>query len=239
MNYQTVFKRYELKYLLTQAQRAQLLRAMSPYMALDSFGHSTLRNIYFDTDSYRLARRSIEQPAYKEKLRLRGYGEGDGDSTAFVELKKKYDSVVYKRRLSLPEGRAMSWLCGGSGTPDGSQIAGEIDYLLEYYESIHPVVFLSYERDAYYSRDGGDFRMTFDENIVGREEELELWSDIWGAPLLGGDRVLMEIKTSGGIPLWLSAFLTERGIYKTSFSKYGAAYQNLIIHAFEGGRLYA
>ena len=104
MNYQTVFKRYELKYLLTQAQRAQLLRAMSPYMALDSFGHSTIRNIYFDTDSYRLARRSIEQPAYKEKLRLRGYGEGDGDSTAFVELKKKYDSVVYKRRLSLPEG---------------------------------------------------------------------------------------------------------------------------------------
>ena len=120
MNYQTVFKRYELKYLLTQAQRAQLLRAMSPYMALDSFGHSTIRNIYFDTDSYRLARRSIEQPAYKEKLRLRGYGEGGGDSTAFVELKMKYDSVVYKRRLSLPEEQAMRWLCGGSGAPVGS-----------------------------------------------------------------------------------------------------------------------
>ena len=61
MAFQTVFKRYELKYLLTRAQKERILEAMEPYMALDKYGRTTIRNIYFDTDNYRLIRRSIEK----------------------------------------------------------------------------------------------------------------------------------------------------------------------------------
>ena len=71
MKYQTVFKRYELKYMLDAAQKQQILLAMKPYMVLDKYGRTTIRNIYFDTDNYRLIRRSIEKPLYKEKLRSR------------------------------------------------------------------------------------------------------------------------------------------------------------------------
>ena len=71
MAFQTVFKRYELKYMLTFEQKEKILEAISPYMQLDKYGRTTIRNIYFDTDSYRLIRRSIEKPAYKEKLRMR------------------------------------------------------------------------------------------------------------------------------------------------------------------------
>ena len=238
MNYQTIFKRYELKYLLTGKEREQLMKAMEPYMSLDEFGHSSIRNIYYDTDTYRLARRSIEQPAYKEKLRVRSYGEVGKDDTVFVELKKKYQSVVYKRRLPLHEHEAMEWLDGGV-IYDGSQIAQEIEYFRDYYQSLHPVVFISYEREAYYPLTGGDFRVTFDENILCREENLSLCSDTWGAPLLENGQTLMELKTSCGIPLWMSRFLTEKKIYKTSFSKYGNAYQSIILPSYEGGRLYA
>ena len=103
MAYQTIFKRYELKYLLTKAQKEKVLQEIRPYMALDQYGRTTIRNIYFDTESYRLVRRSLEAPAYKEKLRIRSYCRAAPDSTVFVELKKKYQKVVYKRRIALPE----------------------------------------------------------------------------------------------------------------------------------------
>ncbi len=109
---QTVFKRYELKYLLTAQQKQAVLDAMKGHMELDQYGRTSIRNIYFDTENYRLIRRSIEKPAYKEKLRLRSYRQASADSTVFVELKKKYNSIVYKRRLSLPEKEATQWVTG-------------------------------------------------------------------------------------------------------------------------------
>ena len=107
MSYQMVFKRYELKYMLTQKEKTAVLEAMEPYMALDSYGCTTNRNIYFDTENYRLIRRSIERPAYKEKLRLRSYKASGPEDLVFVELKKKYKSVVYKRRLIAAQAQAM------------------------------------------------------------------------------------------------------------------------------------
>ena len=131
MVFQTVFKRYELKYMLTADQRQRVLKAMAPYMKLDKYGRTTIRNLYFDTDTYLLIRRSIEKPTYKEKLRIRSYSKADADSTVFVELKKKYKHVVYKRRISLPEAEAVKWLSGEKHTDKHTQISNEIDYFME------------------------------------------------------------------------------------------------------------
>ena len=165
MSFQTVFKRYELKYMLTPLQKEMILEAMLPYMELDKYGRTTIRNIYFDTDNYRLVRRSLEKPAYKEKLRIRSYAQATSDSTAFVELKKKYEKVVYKRRLPLRMGDAMAWVCGEQACPVNTQISREIDYFMGFYGKLKPTVFLSYAREAYYDKGGGDFRVTFDDNI--------------------------------------------------------------------------
>ena len=239
MAYQSVFKRYELKYMLTTEQKEKVLNAMEPYMALDKYGRTTMRNIYFDTDNYRLIRRSIEKPAYKEKLRIRSYSLANSESTVFVELKKKYKSIVYKRRLSMPEKSAMTWICGEHNSNNTTQISEEIDYFLKYYENLQPSVFLSYEREAYYSKDGSDFRVTFDDTILCRQENLSLTADIGGTPLLKDGMVLMEIKCSGGIPLWLTQVLSKEHIYKTSFSKYGTAYQTIIFPKLKEASIYA
>ena len=233
---QNVFKRYELKYMLTREQKEKVQRAMEPYMALDQFGRVTIRNLYYDTDSYRLIRESIEKPVYKEKLRIRCYRKVGEKDPVFVELKKKYDSVVYKRRLSLPEQNALAWVAGETDCPKQTQISEEIDYFRDFYQTLHPVVFLSYEREAYYARDGGDFRVTFDENILCREEALSLQEEPWGTPLLAEELTLMELKCSGGIPLWMTQVLTEEQIYKTSYSKYGTAYQTMIYPRLQGGK---
>ena len=136
MAFQTVFKRYELKYMLTIAQKEKIIEAIAPYMKLDKYGRTVIRNIYFDTENYRLIRRSIEKPAYKEKLRIRSYSQATSDSTVFVELKKKYDKVVYKRRIALTEGDAMAWVTGKIPSPVSTQISREIDYFIGFYEKL-------------------------------------------------------------------------------------------------------
>ena len=239
MGYQSVFQRYELKYLLTRQQQETVLREMKDYMALDQYGKTVIRNVYYDTDDYLLIRRSIEKPAYKEKLRLRSYAQAVQDTPIFVELKKKYASVVYKRRLSMPEAPAMAWLSDGNSLSPGCQISREIDYFRDFYGNLRPVVFLSYQRRAYYAKDGSDFRVTFDDEILCRDTELTLTAPAYGTPILDEGKVLMEIKCSGGIPMWLTRVLSRERIYKTSFSKYGTAYQNLIFPKLKEEARYA
>lgn len=228
MAFQTVFKRYELKFMLTLEQKEKVIAAMTPYMKLDKYGRTAIRNIYYDTDTYLLIRRSIEKPSYKEKLRIRSYHKADRDSTVFVELKKKYKHIVYKRRISLPEAEAMDWISGQRHCHKDTQISAEVDYFLDYYKTLHPVVFLSYKREAYYANDGSDFRITFDDTILCRQHDLSLESEVYGTPILPEGKVLIEIKCSGGIPLWMTHVLSEEHIYKTSFSKYGTAYKTII-----------
>lgn len=228
MEYQAVFKRYEMKYLMTKRQKKTVLNAMLPYMKLDGYGHTTIRNIYFDTDNFRLVRNSIEKPVYKEKLRIRSYKKVSAQDKVYIELKKKYDDVVYKRREALTQLEALEWVVRDTPFPVDTQIGREIDYFFAYYETLKPKVFLSYERDAFYALDGSDFRVTFDENILARQEELSLAKDVWGEKLIADDCVLMELKTSGAMPLWMARVLSQEKIYKTSFSKYGTAYEKLI-----------
>ena len=228
MAYQATFKRYEIKYLLNEQEKAAVLKAMEPHMKLDGYGRCTIRNIYLDTDSYRLIRRSLEKPAYKEKLRLRSYRAVGPEDAVFVELKKKYRSVVYKRRLSLPERQVRLSFLENRPLPVDSQIADEIEYFREYYGDLSPKVFLSYEREAYYALDGSDFRVTMDENILYRQKNLDLGGAIYGRPLLEKGCTLMELKVSGGLPLWMSHTLNELRLYKSSFSKYGEAYCHML-----------
>lgn len=237
MAFQTVFKRYELKYLLTADQKERVLDAMRPYITLDQYGRTTIRNLYFDTDTYRLIRRSIEKPtSFKEKLRIRSYAKAQTDSVVFVEIKRKYKDLVYKRRVSLPYSEAMDWVTGKRHPALDTQISREIDYFLNYYQTLHPTAFLSYEREAYYANDGSDFRVTFDDTVQARDTDLSLCEPTGGNALLEEDQVLMEIKCSGGIPLWMTAVLSKEHIYKTPFSKYGTAYKQFIFRSQKGDK---
>lgn len=234
MKIKNVFQRYETKYIISQTQKQEIISKIAPYMSLDPYGHSTIRNIYFDTDTYLLIRRSIEKPVYKEKLRIRSYQKVENNNPVFVELKKKFKGVVYKRRCSLSENDAMRWICEKQKRPNDTQIVKEIDYFIHHYENLHPTLFLSYEREAFYCKDENDLRITFDENILCRENNLSLTEDVEGISILEKDKILMEIKCTGAIPLWMVHLLSDLKLYKTSFSKYGIAYRTLIFSRLKG-----
>ncbi len=216
MAYQAVFKRYEMKFMLDPDQKKAVDIAVAENMVPDEYGQSSIYNIYFDTENYLLARRSIEKPMYKEKLRLRSYGVPYGDNEVFVEIKKKFDSVVYKRRVSMGYDQAMGWLCTDARR-DSTQIESEIQFFKDDYRPV-PKVELRYERLSFKGDDG--FRLTFDTQVRARNYGGSSWT-----PLLEDDITLMELKTPYAIPLWMVDVLSRNGIRKSSFSKYGKAYE--------------
>ncbi|MFI3324935.1 MAG: polyphosphate polymerase domain-containing protein [Clostridia bacterium] len=222
----TTFKRYELKYFMTKEQKEKLLELFKTYMVADKFGKSCIYNIYYDTPEFLLIRRSIEKPVYKEKLRARSYGMAKSDSTVFLELKKKYKSVVYKRRIELHQDDLNHYFEYHDN--QDSQISKEIDYFKSFYDDIAPRVFLAYDREAYFGKEDSDFRVTFDEDIIWRDTDLSLCSSKYGNNILNENTVLAEIKVAGAMPLWLTKFLSDNKIYKTSFSKYGNAYKQIL-----------
>lgn len=228
------FKRYEVKYMVPQSVYEKLIQVFAEYMKADKHGKSTICSLYYDTPDFRLIRRSIEKPVYKEKLRVRSYGVADSDTSVFVELKKKYKKVVYKRRIRLSEYNAMKYLSTGE-IDKRTQVTNEIDYFKSYYKELAPAMLLTYDREAYYGKDDPEFRITFDTNVLWRNYDLTLTKGIFGRPILEPGMVLMEVKAAEAIPLWLIKILSENQVYKTSFSKYGTAYRIL----FEEERLQA
>ena len=87
MKITNVFQRYEMKYIISNTQKQEIITKLTPYMSLDPYGHSTIRNIYFDTDTYLLIRRSIEKPVYKEKIRIRSYQKIENNNNYFYTIK--------------------------------------------------------------------------------------------------------------------------------------------------------
>ncbi len=220
---QMVFKRYEIKYALTDAQRDRLEAEMAAHMVPDEHGASTVRNIYYDTPDRLLARRSAEHPYYKEKLRIRSYAEAGERTPVFLELKKKCDGIVYKRRCTLPLAEADA-LLRGLRAPQ-TQIERELAFSASRYEGLAPAMFVVYDREAFYASDDHEFRMTFDRAVRCRWRDLSLAGGTGGLVLQPETESLLEVKCAAGMPLWLVSFLSEEGIFKARFSKYGTAVQ--------------
>lgn len=110
-----IFQRIEKKYRLTPQQRAALIPVLKEHMELDRYGKSTITSLYLDTPDNDLICRSLEKPLYKEKIRIRRYGAIDtmtGNNDVFLEIKKKYKDVVYKRRVNMTWNAACAFLKG-------------------------------------------------------------------------------------------------------------------------------
>lgn len=224
----TIFQRVEKKYRLTKAQRDWLLEQLGDRLIPDIYGRSTVCSLYLDTPGRQIIRESIDakgfdKPAYREKLRIRSYGTPTAESPVFFEIKKKYKGVVYKRRVVMTLGQAQEYLQTKT-PPLQSQIMSEIHWSMGFYGFPQPAMLIACERDAYSVKDHPNLRLTFDTNVRGRDFDLSLAKGSEGTLILPEDEVLMEVKTDGAMPLWLSHLLDEGKLYPASFSKYGTAH---------------
>lgn len=223
----TVFERTEKKYRLNAVQYEAVLAGMLEHMRVDAYGETTICSIYYDDHSDRMIRASIQKPVYKEKIRVRSYGVPDSDTTVFVELKKKFSGVVYKRRVGMKLTEAESYLAGGEPPGESTQIIREISWVRDFYRPV-PRACIAYDRIALECPEEPRLRVTFDRNIRARSDRLSLACGADGECLLPDGERIMEIKVPGAMPLWMCDLLTRNHIYPTSFSKYGTYYQELI-----------
>lgn len=227
MKNQKVFKRTEKKYLINTDEYLNIIDIIRSHMHLDENRGNRIFSLYFDTPDALLIRRSIDKPLYKEKLRLRAYGVPNDDSQVFAEIKKKYKKTVYKRRAVMKYRDARDFLTTGvipQGYDDQHQILNEISWFVKSYPDLSPFMLISYERSAYFGTDDPHLRITFDSDIKWSCNRL-FPTDINGESLLPSDSIIMEIKISGAMPLWLVSLLSDNNIYPTSFSKVGTAYK--------------
>ncbi|MBR4279336.1 MAG: polyphosphate polymerase domain-containing protein [Clostridia bacterium] len=231
------FKRVEKKYRVSLREKEALLSEIGRCLVPDEHGKNTISSLYIDTPNYLLIRNSIDARAYKEKLRLRSYGVPTLDTKVFLEIKKKYKGVVYKRRISLPLKTAYEYLASRV-RPEESQIMNEIEYAMDFYKSPKPMMLVSYEREAYFAKDTPTVRVTFDSAVRYRENDLKLENGSYGKTILPENEFILEIKTDGAIPLWLAHALDKCKIYPTSYSKYANSYRDSLSSEAKGEEKY-
>lgn len=227
------FRRYETKYLLDAEKYSRLISETVNMLSRDTHGEYSICNIYLDTEDFYFIEHSLDRPSYKEKLRIRSYGNVTDSDKVFFEIKKKVSGIVYKRRITIPLEQAENYVINGIRPPclesyRDCQIFSEIDYLMNKYRP-SPKLYLAYDRQAYYFTDRPELRVTFDKNIRSRFKDLTLTSDEDISLLDVGieNYRLMEIKSSGAIPAELAAILSRLKIYPVSFSKYGEIYKSM------------
>lgn len=230
-----VFNRYEHKYLMDKKTYEKVISVMDKHMELDKYNKNhefyTIANIYYDTMDNHLIRNSLSKPVYKEKLRLRAYGVPDMSTKVFLEIKKKYNGIVNKRRTTLKLNEAYKFVSSGKkpGEKDymNKQVLNEIAYFLKIYD-LEPKLYLAYDRLAYFEKGNPDLRISFDHNIRSRRYDVHLEDGDYGEALLDDNLYLMEIKTAKAKPMWLTHMLTDLNIKRNSFSKYGTEFKNAI-----------
>lgn len=228
------FKRFEKKFILDQKKYDALIEKLLEYMNPDEHCKSkknySIYNIYYDTKNNDVIRHSISKPYYKEKLRLRSYTIPTSlDSKVFLELKKKINGIVNKRRVVMTLKEAYDFLEYRKRPILNDYINEQVIQEIEYYLSknkVYPAVYIGYTRNAFFGKDDKDFRVTFDSNIITRRDNLSLGAGCFGTDILGENRYLMEVKFLGAIPLWFTKILSDLEIYNTHFSKYGNEYIN-------------
>ncbi len=227
-----IFNRYERKYLINQSLMLELITFFNQKLIFDPYSidgkHYTIYNLYFDTHDHSIIRNSIQKPKYKEKLRLRTYQDTlSSDSPVFLEIKKKYEGRVNKRRVNLNYEQAQHYLTHHEIPQFSTQVENQMMQEIDYFIKIHhatPGAYIRYDRIALLSPDD-DLRITFDFNIIFRQKNVTLESHD-GKPILPTpDSVIMEIKSDQNFPLWIVNKLSELKLYSQSFSKYGKAYE--------------
>ena len=222
------FNRLEKKFILTEEQYLLIKAEIDKRFDPDEYGETKICNLYYDTPDYILITRSIEKPIYKEKLRLRTYGVPTSESLGFAEVKKKYNGVVFKRRIVMPLDKSLDFLANKCDIENPTQISRELKYFLNFYKTLAPRIYISYDRSAFFCKDDKDFRITFDKNLTWRNYDLDLTKGSYGDSLLQDGQVLMEVKVATAIPMWLVNILSQNKIYTRSFSKVGTAFTKMI-----------
>lgn len=218
------FVREEQKYYIEEIKYNLLIERIGGYLEKDKYFQEKICSLYFDNSDDELVLKSLNKPIYKEKIRLRSYNVPNYNDKVFLEIKKKYKGVVYKRRIIIRYKEALEYI-NSNKKIDDSQIFKEINYCFIKY-NLKPKMNIVYDRDSYYLKEDRSFRITFDYNVKA-SKDLFIFDELKNEKNFTKGYYIMELKSTKGMPIWLLKTLNELKIYPTNFSKYGKIYQKM------------
>jgi predicted DNA-binding WGR domain protein len=237
-----IFTRREQKYLITRAQYEMLVEQMSPYMRYDKFGNEgkyTVTSLYFENQQHAIYFETKNKLRFRQKLRLRIYDDTDINGLAFFEVKQKHKNVVNKRRTAIPLMDAYSYINKPSDDLERNyaasnyQILKEIHHFRKLYQ-LEPEMVVSYDRHAFHCITDPDLRVTFDLNLRCRNEDLNIEYGAYGDNFIDPNLVVLEVKVTDSVPLWLVRILQDLECEQRSASKFCTSLELLKGNALPG-----
>lgn len=242
---QEIFKRYEIKYLIPFSKYIELRELIMPYMHYDTYGNPegkyNIVSLYFDSDEKSIYYETRNKLPFRQKLRLRVYDQADVNSQSFIEVKQKFKNVVNKRRTILPLHEAYDILSGQDRSIEtvaasNPQILKEALHFQQSY-ALKPHTVVSYDRQAFSGTFEKDLRVTFDYNLMCRNDDLRIENGPEGHHFIDPGLVVLEVKVSEVVPFWLARLLSDLECNKQSVSKFCTSVELLEQENLDKGRI--
>jgi len=227
--------RLEYKFLVTLEKLDELRDAVRPFVCIDEYAAKesnkqyTVKSLYYDSmrlDDYRDKLAGLK---VRKKLRIRGYNECNSESISFLEVKRKYENHISKNRapvlysnlnVLLDTADYEKYLLKKKNFLDAKNDASKFFYILKS-KNYSPVVLISYDREAFYSKHDSTLRITFDKNLRSKPlaQISELYNDNSLKLAMPGSFVI-EIKFFNGFPVWLQKIIRRFELERRAISKY-------------------
>lgn len=228
--------RSEYKYLVPNALLPRMRADVQPYMDIDPFAGKqssneyTVRSVYYDTPRFDCYDEKLDGLKCRRKYRIRGYNRPDEKSIVFLEIKKKYSSLIDKHRAPLLYKDVEAFLASRdidkyiiplSG--NGQEKSDAQRFLYHYYRrALRPAVLVVYDREAFMGKFDPTLRVTFDKNLRGRSfPSLETLYDEVPLQYAMRTHFILEMKfIRGALPAWAITMIHQYGLPRMALSKY-------------------
>lgn len=230
--------RYELKYFVPNDKLDLLKSLISPFVQLDPYAASlpgkeyTVRSIYFETPDFMCYHTKIAGIKNRIKVRVRGYNEEDPSNIVFMEIKRKFESPIYKHRAPVTfldiqrifKGENSDDLVLKNDSFKESQADAKRFLYNMYSLRMQPVVKVIYEREPWLSRykdKENNLRVTLDKNLRSTAyptiDKLYEEKDVRNAL---NEQFILEVKFNRSYPSWMRPIIGSLGLRRESASKY-------------------
>ena len=206
----------------------------------NNFGYE-VRSLYFDSNFQHSFLEKKDGIAIRRKLRIRYYPDytKDAGEFAFIEIKKKVNDNVAKRRLLVPFERALDILDKNnedtlklyeqSSTQDKNTLK-EIWYLYKRY-NLKPACIVSYKRQPFLSKLETTFRLTFDTHVMVRNYNFDLHTGGGSKFVVPRGICIMEVKFNNYVPNWAMKILQKNNCLQYKISKFASGLEKTRTYA--------
>lgn len=224
--------RFELKYVVSE-ELAQAIRESirihlvpDPYTKPEEAGYE-VNSLYLDSDGLELCNATVQGLKNRFKLRIRWY-QGDEDRPYFLEIKRRVNDQVLKRRVPVRSEAVPELLGGHLPTRDhllGCDPNAGLDVLNEFCRLRNSLrasgaVYVRYEREAWVPDEMDMARVTFDRRLEGTEFKgvFEFSENEWSPVQPGG--TILELKFTDRLPGWMRRLIRDFDLRRRSVPKY-------------------